>query len=122
MMSHVLLEAFCTFDWGDETKEDRSSVCVSKSGYPSYQCFWHKCPHLAFTSCENAICYVGEDSMAEEIIMFGGEMEHDYNCTDGIQEKELSLSKLKLWESIAKKKVNEAYDDYMDKITKDALE
>ena len=28
----------------------------------------------------------------------------------------------KEYQSIAKKKVNEAYDDYMDKITKDALE
>ena len=122
MMSHILLEAYCILERSDKKSEDHTSACVSISGQPSFECFFHKCPYLTFASCENAICYIGDASVAEEIIIFGGEMENVENAGDDMCRKQIISDRTKQWKQISQNKINEAYEEYMDKIAKDALE
>lgn len=82
----------------------------SCEGIPTYECLTSACPYVSFTKCENSICYVGENSAAEELISFGGDME----TTDGCD----NAARIDLWRSISIKKVNEAYTEFMEWATK----
>ena len=61
-----------------------------------------------FTTCENTLCYIGENSDVEYGISFGGEMVAGSKCESQLKEK---------WQSTALRKIDEAYGDYMDTIT-----
>ena len=65
---------------------------------------------MSYTYCPNEIAYAGEKGIVEnldEFIGFGGEMEPDSN---EILERSTLLSK---WRDICRKKISEAYDEYM---------
>lgn len=101
MTAHILLEVYCSAHWEVNNSQ---GCCVSPDRQPSYDCLLTKCPYATFTSCENSLCYIGEDSSAREIIAFGGEME-SLNRQDA----------LKIWEQLSKQKINEAYELFMNR-------
>ena len=90
MINWLFIEVYC------RRKEDGAcpSFC-EKTGKPSYACLSNQCPYLDFTSCENALAYIGKDSCAKEPILLG----------DG--------EDLALWERICQKKLNEAWEEYL---------
>lgn len=100
MYTHILLEVYC--EWENKKELDMCDLpCGEKSeNLPTYQCLFNRCPYVAFTSCENTLCYIGKNSEAEELISFGGEM----------GDTDLEISE---WEKICADKINEAYDEYM---------
>ena len=102
MYTHILLEVYCEWGMKDRLKECDIPPCNLLEKIPSYQCLFRGCPYVAFTSCENTLCYVGPESRAEELISFGGEM--------GSEDFEISE-----WKKICIDKINEAYDEYMNK-------
>ncbi len=55
----------------------------------------NKCPYLAFTTAEYAFAYIGRESTSKYEIMLGEEGDTD------------------LWEDICRKKIDEAWEEYM---------
>ena len=101
MFNHILLEVHCH----KESNDDSVSCCGEKT--PTYRCLLDKCPYLSFTSHENAMCYIGDSSEAETIISLGGEM-----LSESCDEEKARL----LWRCISEKKIEEAYNEYMNEI------
>jgi hypothetical protein len=83
---------------------DSPNYCESPENIPGYFCLENRCPHMTFSSHENALCYVGEKSVVEEIISFGGEM---------IEETDDEIQLLDKWKEISMSKLNEAYEEFM---------
>ncbi len=94
MLNHILLEVYCTKNYDENIGKDKPEFCCSNDLKPKYECLFNKCPFLAFTSHENALCYVNEKSEAEKIFALDEE------------------KNLELWKEISLKKINEAYNDY----------
>ena len=108
MHSCVLLEVYCRKEKLNNHLECTDCRCLERS--PGYDCLYKHCPYVAFTSCENSLCYVNDKSIAQEIISFGGEMaSHPLSVAEGIT----------LWRDISIKKINEAYNEYMNTNTGD---
>lgn len=99
MTNHILIEAFCFCD----KNEDGTCVYANRPG-PTYSCMFEKCPHFAYTSCEDSLCFINSQSHSDEIISLGGEM-----IPDGVSEEHAKA----LWRDISLRKLNEAYDEYM---------
>lgn len=102
-MKHVLLEMYCD--------------CNAKTEKPKYCngighiCIQHSCEYLGCTYCPNEIAFAGSFGVVESIddcIGFGGEMEPEINDSG---EVDILLNE---WKSICKKKIDEAYDEYME--------
>ncbi|WP_113675809.1 hypothetical protein [Vallitalea guaymasensis] len=107
---HVLLEAYCGYDYRKDKKESVPKFCKQGTNNPGYHCFDNECPFRSYTVCPNELAYVnevGEVKDRESFIGFGGEMDSD--GFDIIEHNEL----ISLWERICKKKIKEAYDEYM---------
>lgn len=95
MFNHILLEVCCTKNYDENLSKDKPSFCCSDDFIPKYDCLLSKCPFASFTSHENALCYINENSEAEEIVAFGEEDD------------------LPLWKEISKNKIEEAYDCFI---------
>ncbi|MBE6616692.1 MAG: hypothetical protein E7627_01925 [Ruminococcaceae bacterium] len=106
MSKELLIEVHCTKEWDDNGSNERPAYCKESV---CYDCMFNKCPYATFTSHENALCYIGKDALAENIISFGGEM-----LPDGMDEEKA----LCLWKQISEKKINEAYREYFNEISK----
>lgn len=91
MLNHILLEVYCTKNCDENIAKEKPIFC-SGEFVARYNCLLNKCPFFAFTSHENALCYINENSEAEEIISLGEEDD------------------LLLWKEISKKKIEEAYN------------
>lgn len=95
-MNHFVVEGFC------EEKEKGVLPC-NGSFVMGVNCF--DCKQFSFTSVENELLFSDKNGIAKEIIGFGGAMDPDnYDDIDKY---------LDLWENICKRKINEAYDEYM---------
>jgi len=111
---HVLLEVFCE---GDHSE---SSLCC-KAGleHPGYHCLAENCPNVSFTCAPHELAYSDEFGVVPDTkawIGFGGDM---------LPEEALDMEPMlkELWGNICKKKIQEAYDEYMaemKKITEDS--
>lgn len=120
MFSHVILEVHCKFDPclldSLETQQiDVPPYCRKGAGETGVHCLFSKCPYAAFTDAplELALSDANGDvdvCDGSSWIGFGGEME-----PDGISEP-LRCELEKLWAKIAKRKIEEAYDLYMDEM------
>ena len=106
MINHVLLELYCTKKWRD----DGVNIDCTKDA-PTYECLAGKCKYCAFTSHENALCYVDSSSSVTEIIALGGEM-----LPENVDRDEASEA---LWEKISREAIKDAYDKYMKEISKE---
>lgn len=102
MINHVLLEIFCMKDADYNTDKPLPEYCTAQNA-PSYECLFRNCPYLAFTSCENTLCYINEKAEMEEGILFGGDMETDGDNTQNLE----------LWKQISLDAVNASYESYM---------
>lgn len=96
MFNHILLEVYCTKNYDENLSKSQPTFCCSDECMPKYNCLFNKCPFISFTSHENALCYINENSEAEEIISL------DQN------------DNLQLWKEISKNKMNEAYDCFVN--------
>jgi len=107
---HVLLEVYCFYDNRDDKMDAVPKYCNYGVGKPGYHCVDNECKFRSFTQCPHEFAYAGafgEVKGEDSYIGFGGEMEPD-------RYDELERAKLlKLWEQICKKKIDEAYDEYV---------
>ena len=106
MPTHVLLEIYCTLCLSDDSVE-KELTCRTNKHTPSFECLSTQCPYVTFTSCENSFCYIGKQSQVEAMISFGGEMQKGNDARN-------LHSSIELWKEIATKKIDEAYDEYME--------
>ena len=109
MINHLLLEIICLKSTIEPTDNTSNNTVCPECCTPNYSCLSQRCPYLVFTSHENALCYVGEKSITEEIISLGGDM---LPCSMEEQTAQ------KAWQDISCRKILEAYDEYMAYITK----
>jgi hypothetical protein len=107
---HLLLEVYCSFENRNDKSSNLPSFCGKGANNCGYHCFENACPFVSYTNCSNEIAYVGEEGEVKDNdswVGFGGEMEPiDYD-----EKKRLEL--LNVWERICKKKIDEAYEDFM---------
>lgn len=93
-MNFVLLETYCQKHFAENESKPQPDFC--KGDYvPGYSCLLNHCMYLDFTSAENAFAYIGEDSSSKEEILLGQDAD------------------LELWEKICRKKINEAWEEYI---------
>lgn len=107
---HILLEIYCGYNNRKDKSIKPPEYCKYGVGFPGYHCFDNECPFRSFTQCPNEFAYAGEFGEVKDgssYVGFGGEMEPDDN-----DEKEREKL-LKLWEDISKKKIDEAYDEFI---------
>jgi len=105
-----MIEVYCGYY--DDPKEDKDlpvpDFCVEGPGRPKFYCL--ECEHFSYTDYPFAIAYVGKDGEVmggeDYCIGFGGPMEPE---DDNIREVLISQ-----WEEICKKKIKEAWDEYME--------
>lgn len=107
IMQHLMLEVYC-----DHIDEDKKvSCCFKGRGTVGSHCFDEKCQYLSFTETQNELAYVGDFGVVEksdDYIGFGGNMEP---VDSDHKKREILIAK---WKEICKKKMDEAYDEYMD--------
>lgn len=90
--NHIVIEAYCR----SEIKRDCPvpNYC-DHEGVPTYMCLFRQCPLFDFTSYEYALLYSGKDSDAETDIALGDDAD------------------LELWEEICRRKIDEAWEEYI---------
>lgn len=103
-MLHIFIEGYC-----DGTK-GKVNDCCKNALKPGIHCL--ECPHFSYTKCPNEIAVSNNDGLiecSEDFIGFGGEME-----PEDLQKRDDYIS---IWKDICRKKINEAYDEYMSLIS-----
>lgn len=108
--THLLIELYCSYGWNKNKDISIPEFCKSGIGNPGYNCMQYNCPFKSFTYADNEICYagkLGEVPSSKSWIGFGGDMESQ-NYDEDENKKLLSL-----WEVICRKKINEAYEEFM---------
>ncbi len=107
---HVLLEVYCGYEYREDKNAKEPHFCKLGVNNPGYHCFANECIFKSYTQCSNEFAYVSEHGEVMDetcYVGFGGEME-SVSDSEFVRKKQL-----KLWENICKKKINEAYDEYM---------
>lgn len=108
--THVILEVFCSNGWDEDKLVLQPEYCIRGVGNPGYHCFEHKCRFLTYTYAPNELAYsdeTGEVPDYDTSVGFGGDMEPKDADNDRIIELK------EVWEEICRKKIKEAYIDYM---------
>lgn len=108
--THVLLEVYCS------KLDPKLNETCNKEGAPGYSCLAEGCPNVSYTYADHEIAYTGKlghTSDTQSFIGFGGEMLPD----DADEQEEIRLKKV--WEEICKKKIAEAYEEYMSGLYSD---
>jgi len=103
--NHVLLEIYCLHEENIEVPE----FC-KKVHKPGFHCIENSCEHRGVTYVPNEIAYADENGLvsdSESHIGFGGNME-----PENVSEEKINSLK-NLWKEICKKKIDEAYEEYM---------
>ncbi len=113
-IAYILLELFCTYGWDDSQEQTQEVPSYCKYGVkkPGYHCMSNDCTFNAFTYTEDAIACTeddGEVKGSDGWVGIGGDMQPDY-LTD-----EQRIECVKMWKEICRRKVNEAYEEYMAK-------
>ncbi len=98
-MKHLLIEGFCE---GNRNKIDYHCNGNMKLGIHCFECCKFSC-----TYCPNEMVVLDEEGIVQEGIGFGGEME-----PDNIEDRDKYIA---LWNEICKKKIKEAYEEFIDR-------
>lgn len=99
-----MLETYC----GVDPKKDKiPKFCISKAKKTGYHCYENECKFKSFTKVTNQISYLNENGESIYDIGFGGDMYPD--DFDENKTKEL----LEVWKEICKRKIDEAFEEYM---------
>ena len=93
-MNFVFLETYCLKNFSENQSKALPDFCSGEC-VPGYSCLIHQCPYLDFTSAENAFAYIGKDSSSKEEILLSSDAD------------------LSLWERICRRKINEAWEEYV---------
>lgn len=106
-MKHVLLEVYC--DCILEEGNIQPSYCLNGVNNPGSYCFANECQFMSYCDSTNEIAYVDANGYVEDDawIGFGGDMEPESNDEN---ERSILIGK---WKELCKKKINEAYEEYM---------
>ncbi|MEJ8303112.1 hypothetical protein [Saccharibacillus sacchari] len=107
-LRHVLLEVYC-----ENNTFDVPLCCANGIDSPGYHCLSENCPNVSYTYAPYELAYTGEFGVvpdSESWVGFGGDMFPD----DNNETKEAELKKI--WEAICKRKIKEAYEEYMEKM------
>jgi hypothetical protein len=110
-MKHAIIELHCLYPNG-ENNASVPDFCRYGPGNEGFHCVvgdGQKCYHLGLCEAGNELAYSRENGEVpfNAWIGFGGEMEFE-----GENRSRLIAN----WESICRKKIDEAYDLYMDKV------
>ena len=102
-MKHVLLEMYCNL----KDESEKPIYCEEIR----HTCIHNKCEYMGCTYCPNEIAFTSKKGIVEffdDCIGYGGKMEIE---DDNLDEANILLTKCKI---ICKKKIDEAYDEYME--------
>lgn len=100
-MQHFLIEGYC-----DGEEGAKNCAC---GGTLTFGLYCIRCPQFSYTECPNEISLSNKEGLIgeqEDFIGFGGEME-----PADIEKREEYIS---IWNSICRKKIKEAYEEYMN--------
>lgn len=103
-MQHLLIEGYCDGKDGEKGYPCQSTLKLG------LHCLG--CPQFSYTKCPNEIAISNDDGLIksqEDFIGFGGEME-----PEDIKNRDVYIS---VWNDICRKKINEAYDEYISYIS-----
>ena len=105
-MKHLLLEVYC-----DCSQKEKPAYCLKVGGEIGIHCFSNQCKNLSYTYADHEIAYASDFGVVEQLndwIGFGGDMEPEN--LDETKRNELICE----WKNICKKKIKEAYKEYME--------
>lgn len=103
-MKHLLIEGYC-----DETKAKKNNVCQNTFNI-GIHCL--QCSHFSYSKCPNEIAVSNNKGVIEgqeDFIGFGGDMEPE--------DLDKRADYISIWQNICRKKINEAYDEYISRVT-----
>ena len=103
-MQHLLIEGYCDGKKGEDAYPCKGTLTLG------IHCL--KCPLFSYAECPNEIALSGKDGVIEkqeDFIGFGGEME-----PEDIERRDKYIA---IWNDICRKKMNEAYNEYMNYIS-----
>ncbi len=103
-MQHLLIEGYCDGKKGEDAYPCKGTLTLG------IHCL--KCPQFSYAECPNEIALSGKDGVIEkqeDFIGFGGEME-----PEDIERRDKYIA---IWNDICRKKMNEAYNEYMNYIS-----
>ena len=103
-MQHLLIEGYC-----DGKKGQKNDSCKNtlKMGVHCLQC-----SYFSYSKCPNEIAVTDSEGVVEfqeDCIGFGGDME-----PENIKKRDDYIS---IWKDICRKKISEAYDEYISHIS-----
>lgn len=115
MPAHVILEVVCSFGFECNDSPTVPTYCQNGADKPGVHCLLNKCPNAGFTYAPHELAFSdadGEIDIADEAnwVGFGGDMEP-------VNISEYAKNELvRLWERISKKKIREAYLEYLEQM------
>lgn len=108
---HLILEVHCLY--GINEKQEQNTIAKCKYGHINlgYHCLESECEFAAYADAPYEIAYAGKNGEVahDAWIGFGGDME-----PENIDSDKLCTLK-KSWEKICKAKIDDAYEEYMEK-------
>lgn len=107
-MKHLLIEGYC-----DGNKGEKEAPCEGTLVFGVY-CL--ECSRFSYCKCPNEIAISNEEGLIEtleDFIGFGGEME-----PEDIEKRDEYIA---VWKDICRKKIKEAYDEYMSYFLKSRI-
>ena len=122
VFTQLLLEVICGYDFRSNKSTKVPKFCRYGIKRPGFHCFENDCSFKNFTQCPNGFVYVGsfgEVKDRDSYIGFGGDMYPD-SVNDDASDEEIkiwedkSAELINIWEGISKKKIAQAYDEFMD--------
>ena len=102
-MKHLIIEGFCD---GCNKKEIRDIYPCKGKLKLGLHCF--ECSQFSYTYCPNEIALSDADGIVKDWIGFGGSMEPE--------QVEKRNEYIGIWNEICKMKINEAYEQFLEKI------
>ncbi|MDR1874428.1 MAG: hypothetical protein LBQ90_05355 [Synergistaceae bacterium] len=113
----MILEIVCTFNFEHNDAPTVTTYCQNGVDNPGIHCVLNECPYMSFTDAPYELAFSGangEIDISDDAnwIGFGGDME-----PEGISE--CTRNQLVcLWREISKKKIKEAYTEYLEQMEK----
>ena len=115
MLTHVILEVVCTLGFEHDDLPVVPGCCRNGAGKPGVHCLLSQCPNMGFTDAPHELAFSdanGEIDIFDEAnwVGFGGDMEPG-SISDWARNELMCL-----WERISKKKIKEAYLEYLEQM------
>lgn len=109
MFNHILLEVYCLKGIEANSSKPLPEFCTSpeypeypNDHEPNYGCLENQCPFVAFTSCENTLCYINEKSEMESGILFSSDIGSENDAAE-----------IERWKKMSVEAVERTYDAFL---------